>query len=325
MELKARRKYVSTLNTVSECSSSLESIRHAYIKLKTVYDSVNDAIFIHELDGRIIDVNKRMLEMYGVNREEALKLSILLDYSSKENPLEELEGIWNEVVKGEKAVFEWIAKRPKEGTTFYAEVFLRKLDFGGRPAILATVRDITKQKNLEEKLRQLSALDGLTELANRRFFDEFLEREWQRAKRSKMPISLLMADIDFFKAYNDTYGHLAGDDCLKRVALVIKNRLKRPGDLAARYGGEEFAGILTETDAVGALRVAEDIRRGIEDLQINHSASPISNNITISIGVATVSATANNSPTFLIDSSDKALYMAKQKGRNRVEQEIVEG
>ena len=175
------------------------------------------------------------------------------------------------------------------------------------------------QKQLADaniELQKLAALDGLTGIANRRRFDETMAIEWQRGQRDKQPLSLLLCDVDCFKLYNDSYGHLAGDFCLKKVAAVLTEHLKRPADLAARYGGEEFAIILPETDLPGALIVAESCRRHLEQLGIDNPQA--SGHVTMSIGVASVVPSPDASVELLIAQADQALYAAKRTGRNRV-------
>lgn len=169
------------------------------------------------------------------------------------------------------------------------------------------------------KLVEQSTLDGLTGIANRRRFDDFMEVEWKRAQRNDLPLSLIMIDIDVFKAFNDNYGHLAGDECLKKVAKTLQKGLKRPGDLAARYGGEEFAVVLPETNTGGAASLAEELRRRVEKLKIPHAYSPVMDVVTVSLGVATVIPKKDLLPETLIELADKALYRAKEKGRNRFE------
>ncbi|HEY9853620.1 MAG TPA: diguanylate cyclase [Leptolyngbyaceae cyanobacterium] len=168
-----------------------------------------------------------------------------------------------------------------------------------------------------QQLVQLASLDGLTQLANRRRFDEYLNSEWRRLLREKQPISLILCDVDFFKAYNDAYGHLAGDFCLQQVANGIRQAVKRPADLVARYGGEEFAVILPNTPFAGAIHVAEQIRSQITDLRINHPQSLVSQYITLSLGVATtIPEDYQSSPDRLIGVADRSLYQAKARGRN---------
>lgn len=168
------------------------------------------------------------------------------------------------------------------------------------------------------QLEELSTLDGLTGIANRHSFNAFLDREWKRAYRDRIPVAAIMIDIDCFKAYNDTYGHLEGDECLRQVAGALREVIKRPADLLARYGGEEFVAILPETEEGGALMVAEAMRHRVEKLAIPHSGSPVAPHVTVSIGVADVTPSPGTSPEVLIAAADRALYQAKQGGRNRV-------
>ncbi len=177
------------------------------------------------------------------------------------------------------------------------------------------------QRRLHEAnltLEKLSSLDGLTNIANRRKFDHTLRQEWNRAMRNLCPISLIMLDIDFFKLYNDTYGHQGGDETLKAVAEVLKEMEKRPGDLAARYGGEEFALILPETDPTGASDVAYSIIEQIRALAIRHESSKVSDILTVSIGTSTMAPVRKSKPDSLVTVADRALYQAKNKGRNQV-------
>ncbi len=172
---------------------------------------------------------------------------------------------------------------------------------------------------LQRKLYQQSLIDGLTGIANRRFFEECIDKEWKRAQRNKKPVSLILLDIDAFKAFNDQYGHPAGDECLQKVAKALEKTLKRPADMVARFGGEEFAVILPDTEHKGAAVLAEKVRKAIEDLNIPHSYSPVHSSVTISLGIATMTPEKNEVAETLIHFADKALYRAKLKGRNRVE------
>ncbi|MDZ7950095.1 PAS domain S-box protein [Nostoc sp. DedQUE09] len=169
-----------------------------------------------------------------------------------------------------------------------------------------------------EELQRLATLDGLTQIANRRRFDEYLETEWQRLKREQLSLSLILFDVDFFKLYNDTYGHLGGDDCLRQLASALKNIVKRPADLVARYGGEEFAIILPNTEIQGAIYVAQTIRQAVRDLAIPHAQSRVCDRVTVSLGVVSIVPNSGISPSDLINAADKALYVAKQQGRDRV-------
>jgi diguanylate cyclase (GGDEF)-like protein/PAS domain S-box-containing protein len=166
------------------------------------------------------------------------------------------------------------------------------------------------------ELQRLAALDGLTQVANRRCFDEYLEREWRRALREQTPLALILCDIDFFKLYNDTYGHQAGDDCLRQVAQVLSSATERPADLVARYGGEEFVVVLPNTPSASAAYVADRLRETIAALHLPHSSSPINAHVTISLGVACKVPQPAETPSALIAAADQALYLAKAEGRN---------
>ncbi len=173
-------------------------------------------------------------------------------------------------------------------------------------------------QNYNEKLYKLATLDGLTQIANRRYFNEYLEQEWLRMAREKKPLSLIMCDIDFFKKYNDTYGHQKGDECLQRVAKTISAVVKRPADLVARYGGEELAVILPNTNLEGAIYIAKIIREEVCNLQIPHQAAPIYKQVTMTLGVSSIIPFPEATYKSLIAGADQALYQAKEKGRNQV-------
>ncbi len=193
----------------------------------------------------------------------------------------------------------------KTNTLLEIEVNIRKL-----------IEHELKETNRE--LKFISSHDSLTGIANRRSYDEHLAREWERMAREKKNLSLVMCDIDFFKNYNDAYGHLDGDECLKVVAGIIHKSSRRPADLAARYGGEEFSVILPDTDIEGAKLVAEYIRTGIEQLDIKHYDSP-EGRVTVSLGVSSVIPVHGEDPRTLTIKADRALYKAKSNGRNRIE------
>ncbi len=170
---------------------------------------------------------------------------------------------------------------------------------------------------MNRELERLSTTDSLTGVANRRSFNEFLSREWLREQREQQPFSVIMIDIDHFKNYNDHYGHLKGDVCLQKVAWALQGALCRPGDLLARYGGEEFVAILPHTDLQGAVELAETMHEKIRQLQLKHEDSPASSHVTISAGIASVIPNQSLSPSQVMAMADKALYQAKQAGRNQ--------
>ena len=186
-------------------------------------------------------------------------------------------------------------------------------------------QEIRERKRVERELQQLNQelnrlvnVDGLTRVANRRHFDNYLAQEWSRLKREQNNLALILCDVDHFKLYNDTYGHLHGDDCLRRVATEISQAVKRPADLVARYGGEEFGIILPNTEQGGAQNLAQKIQDAVRKLGIAHCASPTSEHVTISIGVAECIPSEDRSLEELIKAADNALYLAKQEGRDRI-------
>lgn len=181
------------------------------------------------------------------------------------------------------------------------------------------VRNQIELKRQRDILAQLSHLDGLTGIPNRRAIEEGLEREWRRGIRAGHPLSLIMVDIDHFKSYNDEKGHLAGDDCLKIVSKALQSATVRAGDMVARYGGEEFLAILPDTDEAGARLVASRMQSAISTLALPHPSSPVESCITISIGMATAVPTMKKDFKWLLETTDNALYKAKSAGRNRLE------
>ena len=186
------------------------------------------------------------------------------------------------------------------------------------PIVVARAETQLKLKRKSDLLHRLASIDPMTEVGNRRRFDDVLDREWRRAARKEQILSLAMLDVDNFKRFNDHYGHAAGDDCLRRVARVLMCVVRRAEDFLARYGGEEFAIILPGTDLPGAKHVGETLCRGVEALNIPHEKNSGSQWVTASVGVATVVATPDVSPVSLIEAADVQLYRAKETGRNRV-------
>jgi len=268
-------------------------------RFRTLFESAPGAIFIIESGTRkILSANNFMAGWLDYRPEELLSMT-----------LDDLR------VDGEGAACRY---RKRNDVLIHVEEVRSEISFRGHTAHLIIAHDIDDRKKAEELLKTISMSDGLTGIANRRRFDEFLDQGWRRAMRAGTEISLLMCDIDFFKNYNDTYGHQAGDDCLKRVALAIRDNFHRADDLAARYGGEEFAVIMPGTDAPGALSLAEAVRAAVEAQGIPHNASAVSPVVTLSVGSATIKAQRGSSAKALLAAADKALYQAKNEGRNRV-------
>jgi len=213
-------------------------------------------------------------------------------------------------------------KKPLDRVELLARVrsaLTLKHETSRRKARETELLEVTRQlQAANERLQNLSFLDGLTGIANRRHFDQELLQESRRAEREKTPLSLIILDIDYFKAFNDTYGHLKGDDCLKTVASTLKKTLKRGGDFSARYGGEEFAVVLPNTDDVGAAMIAEELRASIERAGVAHLNSLCADYVTVSLGIVTRSSQQAHTPEDLISAADRALYRSKHEGRNRV-------
>lgn len=193
-------------------------------------------------------------------------------------------------------------------------------------ALIGFMFDISERKETEQKLldlqkelEELSFKDGLTGVSNRRMLDSVLEQEWVRARREQQPLSLLLIDIDFFKQFNDFYGHMQGDDCLIKVAQVLSEAATRSRDFFARFGGEEFVMVLPETDAEAAQKIAQRCQQFIFKQQIPHAESAVSQILTISIGSGTLIPSHKDELRDFIDRIDRALYQAKQAGRNRIQ------
>lgn len=230
-------------------------------------------------------------------------------------------------------LFEVFVELVETGTAVKQEVYLQRdqeavwyqfvaVKLGDGFAV--TFRDVTEYKqvalslsqaNLE--LQRLSTMDGLTQVANRRYFDSYFEQTWQQCRENQKPLALILGDVDYFKRYNDTYGHQLGDRCLQAVARAIEQRLKRPGEMIARYGGEEFAVLLPNADEYWSLQMAELIRADIQALEIKHQSSDVSEYLTISLGIANMNVENDMAIEDIIQMADRALYQAKNQGRNR--------
>ncbi|OGP49680.1 MAG: hypothetical protein A2Y79_05160 [Deltaproteobacteria bacterium RBG_13_43_22] len=270
-------------------------------RFREIFENSPEAIFIQDSKTKqILSTNPMMTEWLGYAAEELIQMKP----DDFQDP-EQQEGLERKF-------------RKKDGTWVDGLITERRFPFQGQEAILTIARDISERKQFEKVLEQISFLDGLTGIANRRRFDEVLNQEWRRCLRERTSLSLIMADIDHFKIFNDTYGHQVGDDCLKEVARTLKETLNRPGDTAARYGGEEFAIILPDTEPQGARRVAEALRTRVEGQKIPHKNSPVAKWVTISLGLATITPTPDQTSDQLVKASDRALYQAKADGRNRV-------
>ena len=204
---------------------------------------------------------------------------------------------------------------------YHSQAYINQLEKDA--AFRALEKSRLKLAEANRILQKLSSQDSLTGISNRRIFDETLIKEWSRSLRDEKSFGLVMLDIDFFKLYNDHYGHQSGDDCLKKVAKCLASTIHRGTDFLARYGGEEFSVILPDTDLNGAIKVAEKMRLAIKNLRIEHAKSNISDVVSISLGVSAVLPSKTTVPEVLLASADQALYKAKEEGRDRVQSSEV--
>ncbi|RJG15519.1 diguanylate cyclase [Massilia cavernae] len=288
-------------------------------RLRTIVDSMVEGLMIIEASGRIQYANPACGRYLGCT-PEALEKKSLDDLLCAPVAQEYLDYFARCAEEPEFA--------PQPGAR---EVIVRRCDGSGRAMdltlapmamhetlFIGLLHDITHHKQSETALQRAALLDPLTKIANRRHFDSFIELEWQRAVRSGEPLSLVVLDVDHFKLYNDTLGHPAGDIALQQVAGVLQAHALRVTDLAARYGGEEFVVLFAATPAADAAALAETIRAEVEALQMPHPRSPSSGSITVSIGVATMVPTQLDDVEKLFVAADRAMYGAKEAGRNRV-------
>ncbi len=212
--------------------------------------------------------------------------------------------------------YEYACHSPTEQRWFMMRV--APLQWPGKPTFLVAHQNITERKLAELAVEAMSRIDGLTQIANRRHFDEFLQQEWRRSARQGSPLSLILLDIDHFKDFNDWYGHQAGDDCLRQVGGVLTRFARRAGDLAARYGGEEFALVLADTDQDEASRIGKRLLRDLRGMGIPHERSPSGDVVTASAGVVAHVARPRQEEHMLLRAADRALYDAKVAGRNQM-------
>lgn len=279
-------------------------------------DSSRDGLFIINPQTRdILHMNQAMHSSLGYSAEAFSQLL-------KDDPDQLLPGFhqWLESVRRAQQdklsqIFQREMRR-RDGSLQAAEISAQLVLVNEHEYLIGVSRDNNERLQMEAQLQRLSQQDGLTGLYNRRYFDNQLASEWRRLRRHNASLTLLMLDIDYFKAYNDQLGHLAGDDVLQQVAEVLQKCMQREGDAACRYGGEEFAIILANTDLRSAAHVATQVHRQLAELNIAHPGSPFQR-VTLSIGLACMEPSQDNQPYMLIAQSDQALYQAKHQGRNR--------
>ncbi|WP_439359711.1 sensor domain-containing diguanylate cyclase [Bradyrhizobium sp. DASA03007] len=273
------------------------------------------------LDNRVLYVSPSCARITGWSAEELLGTSALAGIHADD--MERVRQAITALRNGEAEEARFVYRQHhRDKGEIWAEAALHVTlasDSGAIDGVVAVVRDMTEQKDLQDKLASLATTDGLTGLANRRAFDERLADEWARARRDGTQLSLLLIDVDHFKKFNDHYGHLAGDACLRALGRILSTYARRPADLAARYGGEEFAVLLPNTGPDGCAEVGEGIRQALLDLAMLHAQNPPSRLVTASVGGAAAlpSQTTMDCST-LVAAADRALYAAKDSGRDRL-------
>jgi diguanylate cyclase (GGDEF)-like protein/PAS domain S-box-containing protein len=309
----------------AESNRLQEGLRASEARFRLLAISSRDAILLVNLEAKVLYASPAVTEMLGWELNEALGMSYREAFHPEDIPA--AEGVFHDAREGHPGMVQFRCLK-KDGRYLWMEAsirFYRDPSTSEKPGFVVVMRDVSLRKAAEEELQRafhlveaLASVDGLTGIANRRRFDEVLEAEWRRAQRDRTPCSLLFMDADHFKNFNDIYGHIPGDRCLRQIAEATTLVLQRPADLVARYGGEEFAVILPDTNCEGAIAIAEQIRFTVEQLRIPHSGNP-HEVVTVSIGCVTQTPEVNSDLSELLKAADSALYVAKSLGRNRVE------
>lgn len=325
LKLEQKRDRAELERAIERANAMAMKAEIANIELSQIINASIDGMFLIYEDFTIKRINAALLSFLNMNEGDAVgkKCYDLLACSWCGTP----KCCLTKLLHGDDHIELDIKRMRKDGLQvpfMFAATPFRGID-GELIGMVASFKDITERKYAEDTLREanerlerLSSSDGLTQVANRRCFDQTIEREWNRLKRTKEPLSLIMCDVDFFKSYNDAYGHQRGDDCLRSVASALSGTSLRGGDFVARYGGEEFVIVLPGTEAKGVFHVAENIRLAVEKMAIEHRHSQVASHITMSLGVATAIPSDEGTPELLLKCADKALYTAKSSGRNRV-------
>ena len=317
---RGKNAIIGTLADVTERKQTEAMLNWKTAFLEAQVNTSLDGILLIDSQGRKVLQNQRAIDLWKIPVR-------MLDEEGFAGQFEHMAGMAKQG-RQIREKREYLRRCPMETTrdeielvdgtvvdTYSCPVLGESGEYYGR---IWTFRDITELRRYWDMLENLSTTDGLTDLPNRRRFDEFLNREWRRAMRDQSLLSLILLDIDFFKEFNDHYGHLAGDDCLRQVAAVLREVVQRPGDLAARYGGEEFACVLPDTDSSGAVTLAYKIRERMAEVNIPHFFSSVADRLTLSFGVAALVPGKGQSPADLIRLADSLLYAAKKGGRNQV-------
>lgn len=287
------------------------------MELEQIFTACVDPMLVIRMDGIIVRANSQMLTLLGKTREQVVGIDCSELLSEKECEFATISR------KTQQTDIDLINKEGQQVS--YIMTTSRLVTLDGTPGTLAQYKDITERKQAERDLAEAHAaleriakIDGLTQIPNRRTFDESLLAQWQQLSAAQQPLSIIICDIDFFKKYNDHYGHQEGDSCLVSVAQALNNTLTDSSGLAARYGGEEFIFLLPNTPLETALVIAETARSNIENLNIDHADSNVAPHVTLSLGVSSIVPSDKTRAIDLIKAADNALYQSKESGRNRV-------
>jgi diguanylate cyclase (GGDEF)-like protein/PAS domain S-box-containing protein len=301
-------------------SNEEKRLQEALAYSDAIIATVREPLVVLDKEFRIITANRSFYRTFQVNPKETEK-RIIYDLGNRQWDIPGLRDLLENILPMNNAFEDFEVEHDfksigRKTMLLNARKIYRKMNHV--EMILLAFEDITERKKAEEQLKLIASMDGLTGIANRRHFDNTLDLEWRRAMRSAKPLSIIIVDVDYFKNYNDVYGHPAGDSCLQKIAHTIRDSLRRAGNFVARYGGEEFIVILPDTNAEEAYLFAGSLREKIENLKIEHKDSKAGKNVTVSLGVSTAVPKKDSTQDELISIADKALYKAKQGGRNRV-------
>lgn len=322
---RGKPSILAVIHDISERKRTEQALKDSEAQYRKIIELSPNAVCLFDVNGSIVFVNDKAVELFDADSYSSLTGVDLFDLISPAFR-EESTARFRSVIKREFARLTYESHFVTlGGHLFVAEISVTCVHYDGELSVLAHIQDISKRKEEEEQLQEtnrllkkLSTIDGLTGISNRRHFEEVLEQQWEASATYLTPCSVILFDIDYFKRYNDTYGHQGGDACLKDIASSINELIRRPGDVFARYGGEEFVVLLPGTDSKAALLLAENMKEQATALQIPHAASKVSDHVTISIGVATMVAAPDLKREDLIEYADVALYQAKLAGRNRI-------
>lgn len=296
-------------------------------QLHAVIGTALSAIVTLDEDGVVLSANPATATIFGWPEGELIgrDIRVLMPPAPDEDDPLALIGARGSGVRAGRAAPQDVRARHRDGQGVAVQLALSRLDtVGGGPRYVALFTDLSEREAYAQALRDanaqlahLSETDALTGIANRRRFDRALHDEWQRSSRHGQPLALLLIDVDHFKRYNDSRGHPMGDECLRAIARILRNCVRRAGDLVARYGGEEFALLLPHTDAAEAMALALACIEAVESAALPHPDSPLAPHVTLSVGVASAASAGEPSPTALLDAADSAVYAAKRAGRRR--------